>query len=238
MLYHSFNYHPAIKSSTLLVSIQNISFHYGSANIPVLAIPQWSVQSGERVFLHGPSGSGKSTLLNLLAGILLPNSGAIEILGQRLNALSARRRDKWRARHIGVVFQQFNLIPYFGAVDNIRLAAHFARTPNATGRAKELLQALGIDENLHHQPASQLSIGQQQRVAIARALINQPELLIVDEPTSALDTQNRNAFMTLLLEQAQRNDTALIFVSHDLSLAGRFSRVEALVEINRAGGQH
>src|SRR5690606_13748258 len=179
-----------------------------------------------------------STLLNLLAGILLPNSGTIEILGQRLNALSARRRDKWRARHIGVVFQQFNLIPYFSAVDNIRLAAHFARTANATGRAKELLQALGIDENLHYQSASQLSIGQQQRVAIARALINQPELLIVDEPTSALDTQNRDAFMTLLLEQAQRNNTALIFVSHDLSLADSFSRVEALAEINRAGGQH
>lgn len=222
----------------MVVSIQDLSFHYGNATMPILVIPQWSVQSGEQVFLHGPSGAGKSTLLNLLAGILLPNSGAIEILGQRLNALSARRRDKWRARHIGVVFQQFNLIPYFGAVDNIRLAAHFARTANATGRAKELLQALGIDENLHYQSASQLSIGQQQRVAIARALINQPELLIVDEPTSALDTQNRDAFMTLLLEQAQRNNTALIFVSHDLSLADSFSRVEALAEINRAGGQH
>jgi putative ABC transport system ATP-binding protein len=222
----------------LVISIQNLSFHYGNTNLPVLEIPQWTVQTGEQVFLHGPSGAGKSTLLNLLAGILLPNSGAIDILGKRLSDLSARQRDKWRARHIGVVFQQFNLIPYFGAVDNIRLAAHFAGTGHSADRAKELLQALGINENLHRQPASRLSIGQQQRVAIARALINQPALLIVDEPTSALDSQNRDTFMTLLLEQAERNNTALIFVSHDLSLAERFSRVEALADINRAGVQH
>ena len=244
MLYHIINNSSSSNSSssnrgnTLVVSIQNLSFHYHNDNKPVLDIPQWSVEAGEQIFLHGPSGAGKSTLLNLLAGMLLPNSGAIEILGQRLNALSARQRDKWRAHHIGVVFQQFNLIPYFGAVDNIRLAAHFARTADSSDRAKDLLQALGIDEELHHQPASQLSIGQQQRVAIARALINQPELLIVDEPTSALDTQNRDAFMALLLEQVERNDTVLIFISHDLSLADSFSRVEALAEINRAGGQH
>lgn len=205
--------------------------------MPVLEIPRWSVQPGERVFLHGPSGTGKSTLLNLLAGILLPSSGDIDILGKRLNALSARQRDKWRAHHIGVVFQQFNLIPYLGAVDNIRLAAHFGHTANSLGRTKDLLQALGVGEDLHHQPASLLSIGQQQRVAIARALINQPELLIVDEPTSALDTQNRDAFMTLLMEQVERNNTALIFVSHDVALTNRFSRVEALADINRKGGQ-
>lgn len=222
----------------MVVAIQDLRFHYGNPNIPVLAIPQWSVQPGERVFLHGRSGSGKSTLLNLLAGILLPNSGTIDILGKRLNTLSARQRDKWRAHHIGVVFQQFNLIPYLGTVDNIRLAAHFGDTVNSTDRAKGLLQTLGLGKDLHHQPASLLSIGQKQRVAIARALINQPELLVVDEPTSALDTQNRDAFMALLLEQVSRNDTTLIFVSHDLSLTDRFSRVEALSDINRAGGQH
>jgi len=204
----------------------------------MLDIPQWSVGLGEQVFVHGPSGAGKSTLLNLLAGILLPNTGSIEILGKQLHTLSGSQRDKWRARHIGVVFQQFNLIPYLSGLNNIRLAAHFAKTANASTRASELLTALSIDPRLHDQPASTLSIGQQQRIAIARALINQPELLIVDEPTSALDQQNRDAFMSLLLKQVTEHNTALIFVSHDLDLAARFSRVEALPEINRAGGSH
>ena len=195
------------------------------------------MHSGERIFLHGPSGTGKSTLLNLLAGILLPSSGSIDILGERLNTLSARQRDKWRARHIGVVFQQFNLVPYLNAVDNIQLAAHFGGSLNAEDRAKDLLLAFGINSDHHSNTASQLSLGQQQRVAIARALINQPELLIVDEPTSALDTQNRDAFIALLLEQATRHNTTLIFVSHDLSLASEFSRVEALSTINQTGGQ-
>lgn len=221
----------------MVVSIQNLSFHYGNASMPVLEIPQWSIQRGERVFLYGPSGAGKTTLLNLLAGILLPCAGTVDILGKRLNGLRASRRDEWRARHIGMVFQQFNLIPYLDAVDNIRLAAHFGGTPNAFVRAGELLTALGIDECLHHQPAAQLSIGQQQRVAIARALVNQPQLLIVDEPTSALDTHNRDTFMSLLLDQVEQRQTALVFVSHDLALAKTFSRIEALADINLAGGQ-
>lgn len=206
--------------------------------MPVLDIHHWSVGAGEQVFVHGPSGAGKSTLLNLLAGILLPSAGTIEILGNPLHTLSGSQRDKWRARHIGVVFQQFNLIPYLSGLNNIKLAAHFAKTTNTSTRASELLTALGLESRIHDQPASMLSIGQQQRVAIARALINQPELLIVDEPTSALDQQNRDAFMSLLLSQVKLHDTTLIFVSHDLGLADRFSRVEALPEINQAGGIH
>lgn len=220
----------------MIVSIQDLRFHYHHSGPELLDIPQWQLQSAEQVFLHGPSGSGKSTLLNLLAGILLPSSGNIEILGKRVNRLSGRQRDKWRAQHIGVVFQQFNLIPYLSAVDNIRLAAYFADSDDAGRRAGELLTALGIDRSLHHQSAGQLSIGQQQRVAIARALINEPELLIVDEPTSALDEHNRQAFMGLLMDQLAQHRTALIFVSHDMSLAESFSRVEQLGEINRAGG--
>lgn len=222
----------------MVVSVQDLSFHYCNTSKPVLEIPQWSAQSGERVFLHGPSGTGKSTLLNLLAGILLPDTGTIDILGKCINTLSGSQRDKWRARHIGVVFQQFNLIPYLDPLDNIKLAAHFGGTANASDRADKLLTALGIDKALHHHPAAQLSIGQQQRVAIARALINQPELLIVDEPTSALDARNRDAFMSLLLEQVGLHQTVLVFVSHDLALAKAFSRVESLADINQAGGAH
>jgi len=221
------------------VSIQNLIFHYGITDTPVLDIPQWSVGPAERIFLHGPSGAGKSTLLNLLAGILLPDSGSIEILGEKINAMSGSQRDKWRARHIGVVFQQFNLIPYQNAVNNIKLAAEFAgQGTNADERAHKLLEALGIEQDFFGQPSGRLSIGQQQRVAIARAMINQPELLIVDEPTSALDSKNRDAFMSLLLEQVEQQQTALIFVSHDQNLATVFSRIESLIDINHAQGQN
>jgi putative ABC transport system ATP-binding protein len=218
----------------LLVSVENLKFRYSTDNSSMLDIPAWSLEPGEQVFLYGPSGTGKSTFLNLLAGILLPNTGEICVLGKRLNTLSGRQRDKWRAQHIGVVFQQFNLIPYLDAVSNIALAAHFAGTKKTKHRALELLNALGIDQNLHNQAASRLSIGQQQRVAIARALVNSPELLIVDEPTSALDQQNRDVFMSLLFDQAKLHQTALVFVSHDLALADAFHRVEALADLNQA----
>jgi putative ABC transport system ATP-binding protein len=218
----------------LLVSVKDLNFRYSTDNSSMLDIPAWSLEPGEQVFLYGPSGTGKSTFLNLLAGILLPNTGEICVLGKRLNTLSGRQRDKWRAQHIGVVFQQFNLIPYLDAVSNIALAAHFAGTKKTRHRALELLNALGIDQHLHNQAASRLSIGQQQRVAIARALVNSPELLIVDEPTSALDQQNRDAFMSLLFDQAKLHQTALVFVSHDLALADAFHRVEALADLNQA----
>lgn len=218
----------------MLVSVKDLNFRYSTDNSSMLDIPAWSLEPGEQVFLYGPSGTGKSTFLNLLAGILLPNTGEICVLGKRLNTLSGRQRDKWRAQHIGVVFQQFNLIPYLDAVSNIALAAHFAGTKKTRHRALELLNALGIDQHLHNQAASRLSIGQQQRVAIARALVNSPELLIVDEPTSALDQQNRDAFMSLLFDQAKLHQTALVFVSHDLALADAFHRVEALADLNQA----
>jgi len=221
----------------LAVTLKDLNFHYDKGGSPVLEIPQWSVAPGDLVFIHGPSGSGKSTLLNLIAGILLPDTGTIEVHGAAINTLSARRRDQWRARHIGVVFQQFNLIPYLGAVDNIKLAAGFGGSDNASERAHELLQALGLTIDMYYRPAARLSIGQQQRVAIARALVNRPALLIADEPTSALDGENCDAFMSLLLDQAWQNHTALVFVSHDLALADSFSRVKALADINRAGGR-
>ncbi len=222
----------------MVVSVENLSFRYRKNRTPTLNIPQWSVESGERVFIQGPSGSGKSTLLNLLSGILLPNTGHVKILGKALNTLRGSQRDKWRARHIGVVFQQFNLIPYLNAIDNIRLAAHFAGTPNAQEKAHHLLTTLNISRHQRLQPTAQLSIGQQQRVAIARAFINQPQLLIVDEPTSALDHKNRDDFLSLLLSQVKQNKTALIFVGHDHSLSKSFTRIEHLSEINQIADQH
>lgn len=220
------------------IRINRLVFSYPGKNAAVvLDIPSWHIQQGERLFLQGPSGSGKSTLLNLLAGILTTAQGSIEILGQNLGALTAHKRDRFRARHIGIVFQQFNLIPYLNVLDNIRLAAYFGNKENTDIEQKimQLFTALGLDRSLLCKQTSALSVGQQQRVAIARAFINSPEILIADEPTSALDSDARDAFMQLLTGICQSQGSTLIFVSHDTSLTRHFQRIVNLAAINRAG---
>lgn len=220
----------------MTILIKNVSFAYPAApKKTVLDIPHWSVASGEQVFVHGPSGGGKTTLLNLLSGILKADHGTVSVLGERLDQMSNRRRDKFRANHIGCVFQQFNLIPYLDAIDNIRLAAHFAASKSATleKTAGELLAALSIASSDWHKPTAQLSIGQQQRVAIVRALINKPQLLIADEPSSSLDQDNRDNFIEMLMSLVKEHQITLLFVSHDLSLSPHFGRIEALSDINR-----
>ena len=203
-------------------------------------IPDWSVASDEQVFIHGPSGSGKSTLLNLLSGMLKPTAGSVSVMGESLHLMSGRQRDRFRANHVGYIFQQFNLIPYLDAIDNVRLAIRFAKKTDrkvSMGEIKSLLEKFAIGEAHWGKPVSQLSIGQQQRIAIARAMINKPELLIADEPTSSLDESNRDVFMAELMELVQSEKITLLFVSHDLSLAKYFKRVDALSDVNQAGGQ-
>ncbi|WP_297810098.1 ATP-binding cassette domain-containing protein [uncultured Methylophaga sp.] len=209
-----------------MLLIDNLTFRYPGDDRDLLHIPHWQVEAGEAIFLSAPSGSGKSTLINLLAGILTPQQGTIRLLDTLINQLSARRRDAFRARHIGMVFQQFNLIPYLSVMDNIRLASHFSAlsAAEADKRASQLLDKLGLTEAEAGRKAGLLSVGQQQRVAIARALINEPELLLVDEPTSALDTAHRDRFIDLLMQQLVPARTSLIFVSHDTSLRSHFSR--------------
>ena len=222
----------------MAIFLHHVSFAYPQApQKKVLDIPHWSLASGEQVFIHGPSGGGKSTLLNLLSGILRADDGEVSVLGERLDQMSNRRRDRFRANHIGCVFQQFNLIPYLDAIDNIRLAAHFAAKKQASlsHETDELLSALGIALSDRCKPTAELSIGQQQRVAIARALINKPQLLIADEPSSSLDQENRDSFMALLMSLVKAQQITLLFVSHDLSLAQHFGRIEALSDINTAG---
>lgn len=220
------------------IDISNVRFYYpGQRDTPVLDIPSWSLSAGESVFIHGSSGSGKTTLLSLLSGLLPVSAGHLHILGQHLDGMSNRQRDQFRANHIGYVFQQFNLIPYLDAINNIRLASQFSqrkKTVSLQHDIKTLLSALNITELDWKKPARYLSIGQQQRIAIARALINKPQLLIADEPTSSLDQQNRDAFMTLLMSMVAEHDMTLLFVSHDLSLSHYFSRVEALSDINHS----
>lgn len=230
----------------MTIELRNVRFAYPDApNNTILDIPQWSVAQGEKLFIHGPSGCGKSTLLGLLSGILPTQQGEIEIFDQRLDKLNGSKRDRFRANCIGYVFQQFNLIPYLSASENIQLAGNFfrpirtlqAQVSQSTIASSDLLSQLGISVDEQQKPSSQLSIGQQQRVAIARALINRPQLLIADEPTSSLDEQNRDSFMALLMELAEQYNITLLFVSHDLSLANKFHRAEALSTINRAIGR-
>lgn len=212
------------------VEIRDLCFGYEDDK-PVLAINHWRVSTGGSTFLRGPSGSGKSTLLHLVCGLLRPNKGSVSVCGTDLGSLRGPARDRFRARHIGVVFQQFNLLPYLSVLDNLRLAALFA-TGGAPDAAEALMERLRLSRDVLGRQAGALSVGQQQRVAIARALINRPALLIADEPTSALDADARNAFVDLLLELADDGRATVLFVSHDASLASHFEHRADLGELN------
>lgn len=223
----------------MAIQLTDVRFAYPSAQDKiVLDINNWSVQTKEQIFIHGPSGCGKSTLLNLLSGMLQTAQGEISILGEPLHKMSSRQLDRFRASHIGYIFQQFNLISYLNAVDNIQLASQFSKGNNKSKineDIKSLLSRFNIDQSHWSKPINQLSIGQQQRIAIARAMINQPEIIIADEPTSSLDQDNRDNFMTELLSMVSDNGSTLLFVSHDMSLAQHFQKVVALSDINLVG---
>ncbi len=205
-----------------------------------LAIGHLALSQGRTHFLHGPSGCGKSTLLGLMAGVLLARQGRVSLLGQDWAELPAGRRDARRADHVGVIFQQFNLLPYLSVLDNVVLPTRFSalRAGRCEGgpaaAATALLQRVGLGADLHGRRADALSVGQQQRVAAARALIGAPELVIADEPTSALDAARRDDFMALLLDACAAARSTLVFVSHDERLAARFDERIDLPTLNRA----
>jgi putative ABC transport system ATP-binding protein len=215
------------------IAISNLAFRWRQSDSFCLELANATVDSKKSLFLHGPSGSGKSTLLNLIGGVLLPARGSVSLLGQPLGELSASQRDAFRADHLGFIFQQFNLIPYLSVLDNVLLPCRFSarRTSRACepeAEARRLLNTLDLDPALLNRPAAELSVGQQQRVAAARALIGQPEILIADEPTSALDAERQAAFVELLLSEAKRAGSTVVFVSHDLRLAAHFDHRLAL----------
>ncbi len=217
----------------------DLSFAYQKKAEPVLKIPYFNVKRGERVFLHGPSGSGKTTLLGLIAGILTPNAGRIEVLGQNFTAMGGFQRDRFRGTHFGYIFQMFNLIPYLNVRQNIELPLGISPARNQrVGRDRySLIQTLAKDLGIEHllgKPVTELSVGQQQRVAAARAMIGSPEIMIADEPTSALDSDHREAFLKTLFLVADRAGASILFVSHDKSLMSLFSRTVSLREINIA----
>ncbi len=221
------------------LTISDLVYRWPRQSAPCLDIPHFELAHGERVFLHGPSGSGKSTLLGLLGGVAVPQAGRVELLGQNLAQLGSHARDRFRADHTGFLFQQFNLLPWLSALDNVLLPCTFSArrklraAPDPHTAATALLAQLDLDPTLWAKPAAELSVGQQQRVAAARALIGRPEILIADEPTSALDAERQQIFIDLLLRETASVGASLIFVSHDRRLAAHFDRTVALDEINR-----
>jgi ABC-type lipoprotein export system ATPase subunit len=197
-------------------------------------MPRLVVQAGEHVLLTGGSGRGKSTLLQLIAGLLDPVSGRVVVAGQDVHAMHGAARDLFRGRHIGMIFQTFNLLTGFSAVENVMAAMMFSRIPRREHRARAtaLLDRMGIHEISRH--AERLSVGQQQRVAVARAVACDPVLVLADEPTASLDPENSEAAMKLIEEACREKGAALLCVSHDPALAERFERRESLAELSGA----
>jgi putative ABC transport system ATP-binding protein len=230
------------KNNGTAITLSNIKFSWGPAKSDFqLKINNFQLQRQESGVLVGPSGAGKSTLLSLICGTIKPEEGTVRILDQSIENKSAAEKDSFRADHLGIIFQQFNLIPYLSAVDNVLLPLHFSSNRKKKSgetqsklvlEAKRLLRALGIvPETLGRQKANTLSIGQQQRVAAARAFIGSPELIIADEPTSSLDEKSQDEFLDQLFSQNEITGATLLMVSHNARVAKRFDRLIKLQDI-------
>lgn len=218
------------------LKITDVAYRWPGRGGFSLTVPDLSVTTGETVLLLGESGSGKSTLLSLICGTILPDQGRVDIAETDIAALSGGARDRLRAEQIGVIFQQFNLLPFGTVMDNILLPLRFApvrreRAKDANAEAARLCTALGLPDDVTLAKAAALSVGQQQRVAVARALIGHPPLIIADEPTSALDANSQTAFLDLLFAQTSAHNTSLLMVSHDPRLGERFDRVIRMEDI-------
>ena len=206
-----------------VIRLDGVTKSYQAGTAPALLDVHLSVTAGEVVAIMGPSGSGKSTLLNLVAGLDRPSTGQVSLAGRRIDKLSESALARFRAQHVGIVFQFFNLLDDLTVEDNVLLPAQLAgpsRRP-ARARAGELLTQLGIAQYRDAYPA-RMSGGQRQRVAIARALVNRPELLLADEPTGALDTTTGQEIARVLRE-LNRDGQTLVLVTHDRSLAEQFA---------------
>jgi ABC-type lipoprotein export system ATPase subunit len=218
-----------------MLLLQNIRKNFrepDGGELPILDIERFEVAAGEQMVLVGHSGSGKTTLLHIIAGIRRPDSGVVQFEGVDIARLSEAARDRYRAAKIGYVFQTFNLLPGFSALENVELGMSFARGKHDAARARQLLERVGLGRRLGHRP-DQLSVGEQQRVAVARALANSPKLVLADEPTANVDTRHQQEVINLLKETCQEMKVALILVTHEPDVAAQFQRVEDLKSFNR-----
>ena len=218
----------------MMLSLENVTKSFvepGGGRLPILDVRRFDVAAGEQMVLIGRSGSGKTTLLHLIAGISRPDEGTIHIDGINIVRLPEAACDRFRADKLGYVFQTFNLLPGFTALENVLLGMSFATGRAKPERARHLLERVGLGHRLQHKPA-QLSVGEQQRVAVARTLANKPKLLLADEPTANIDTRHQKQVVDLIRDTCREENVALVLVTHTSDVAKQFDRVENLENIN------
>ena len=219
-----------------IIRLDSLRFYWSRVADFKIYIPKLEIGRGEKVLLLGESGSGKTTLLSLICGFLSPISGDIFLNEQKLNDLKANKKDQFRSDNIGIIFQQFNLLPYANVIDNITLPLYFSknrdsRVTNHREAALNLCRSLQLSESTIVMQANKLSVGQQQRVAVARALIGNPSLIIADEPTSSLDASTQKKFLDLMFRQIEEHKSTLLMVSHDSSISNYFDRTINIKDI-------
>ena len=226
----------AFPNSMLLMQDVQKSFVEPNGNpLQVLDIGRLELAAGEQIAVRGRSGCGKTTLLHAIAGITRIDHGSIEVDGCELTRLGEAARDRFRAERIGYVFQTFNLLDAFSALENVLLGMWFSGGRNDSPRAMDLLSRVGLADRAAHRPG-QLSVGEQQRVAVARSLANRPRLMLADEPTANVDPANQQQIVDLIRETCRDENVALMMVTHAPEVAEQFDRVEHLQEINRVAG--
>jgi putative ABC transport system ATP-binding protein len=216
--------------------IENLTKSYrqpDGGRIPVLDVERFELGRGEQVVLLGSSGGGKTTLLNVIAGLRTPDAGRVLIDGVDVTALPEAARDRFRAERIGFVFQTFNLLPAFTALENVLLGMSFGGRKVDRKRAHELLDRVGLGHRLHNRPA-QLSVGERQRVAVARALANKPSLMLADEPTANVDAANQQNVLDMIRHTCREQNVSLLMVTHSPQVAEQFERIEQLAMFNHA----
>ena len=217
------------------LELRNVTKTYrdpSGGRVPVLNVADFKLTTGEQVALVGSSGGGKTTLLNIIAGITSADAGEVVIAGTNIARLSEASRDRFRAERIGYVFQTFNLLPAFTAMENVLLGMSFGGRKADRVHARKLLERVGLGHRLNHKP-SQMSVGEQQRTSVARALANTPRLLLADEPTANVDVANQQTVLQLLRDSCRENNVSLLLVTHAQDVAAQFERVEKLSDFNR-----
>jgi putative ABC transport system ATP-binding protein len=217
-----------------MIDIHDLRKEYrrdGSVTV-ACSVRQLTIERGEQVALIGRSGVGKSTLLNMIAGLVLPTHGSVHVAGVDVARLGEAARDRFRAEHIGMVFQTFHLLQPFTAFENVVLGALFAKHVDRSTRARatELLERVGLGDRAQHRP-NELSVGQMQRVAICRALINRPDLVLADEPLGNQDPETGRRVLELLLEIARDEGRTVLMVTHDLNSAQLMQRTVDLAAL-------
>jgi putative ABC transport system ATP-binding protein len=218
-----------------MLLLENVQKSYTEADgsaLQILDIPRFEIASSEQMVLVGRSGCGKSTLLQVISGISRADSGSVKIDGLDITRLTEAGRDRFRAEKLGYVFQTFNLLSGFTALENVLLGMTFAAGRYDRARAVKLLDRVGLTQRASHKPGA-LSVGEQQRVAVARALANRPKLLLADEPTANVDPGNQQQIVDLIRTTCVEEKVALLMVTHTMEVADQFDRVDRLEDVNR-----